>query len=190
MPVVQCPTCHREERWTIEAGGEVRVEVVVAGGGRQPAVDPQWARGRTALAAQAGETGPVAGVCEGCGQLLVAETGEPLEGLPTQRVRIDTPQGRLVVAETVQGPDGPMDRAAAEAWLEAQYKVPITRGLLGDLGRSVFFLGLLGPFLLWLFSMLMMGTFFAAIVEGAPEATRGSPGFDANPAPPPRAPAD
>lgn len=169
---VVCATCHRHERW--DAQSRAVVEVVVPGGRRRADGAPQWARGRTALRAFAGETGPVVDVCSECGQLLVAAT----PGLAGIEVRVDTPLGALRVHEQITGPGGPMSREEAEAWLEAQYKVPRMRGVWGDLGRLLFFVTVVPPFLLWLGSMLFIAVFLAAIYEGAPDAVRGTVGFD------------
>jgi hypothetical protein len=184
---VVCATCHRHERWTPSPGGRPVIEVVSPGGRRRPAEAPQWARGRTALRAFAGETGPVVDVCSGCGQLLVAQGG----ALPAIEVRIDTPKGALVVGREIVGPAGKLTREEAEAWLEAQYKVSMTEGWLGDLGRLSMFIVIVPPFLLWLGGMMFVAVFLAAIYEGAPDAVQGTPGFDMmrQPAPGPTEPA-
>jgi hypothetical protein len=170
---VVCTTCYRHEQWDVREGAHVCVGVVMEGGTRRPGDDPQWVRGRTALASFRGEIGPVVEVCSQCGQLMVAR-GD----LPRMDVRVDTPEGSLEIAAKITGPDGEMTADDADAWLEQQYKVPFTKGLLGDLGRSSFFLVLLLPFFAWLGSMVFVVSFLASIWEGAPEAVRGVPGYD------------
>jgi hypothetical protein len=161
---VRCAVCHREERWS--ADGRV-LEVVVDGGIRRTADDPQWARGRTALASAAGELPPVVGVCEACGQYMVGEGGP----IP---VRVDTPEGALVVdGAVITGPGGAMSREQAAAFLERQYRRPITEGLAGDLGRLSLLVWLGGPLLYWLFSLFIMGTFVAALLQEPPAAVVG-----------------
>ncbi len=181
LETVTCGTCFRQERWADSEGSQA--EVLMEGGGRRPAEHPQWSRGLAALAALAGETGPVVGVCAGCGQMMIAAQGSELEPM---RVRVDTPRGALVVdVDGIEGPGGEsLDREAAEDFLEEQYRVPFTRGLLGDVGRSTMFLGLVFPFLLWLMGIGFVLSFLASIYEGVSPSVRGLPGFDLTGPPP------
>ncbi len=161
---VRCAVCHREERWS-DSGRAV--EVLMEGGLRRTADDPQWARGKTALASAAGALPPVVGVCEACGQLMVGDG-------PAMPVRIDTPEGPLVVeGATITGPGGAMSREEASTFLERQYRRPMTEGLAGDLGRLSLLVWLGGPLLYWLFSLLVMATFVAALLQEPPAAVVG-----------------
>lgn len=171
---VRCPTCHREERWTLEAGVPAAVEVRLEGGNRRPAVHPQWERGRVALRAARGAF-RVVGVCEACGHLLVTEGPGP-KRMPVQ---IDTPFGRLHVdGADVRGPQGAMSVDDADAWLADQYREPLLKGVGADLLKLPFFIGVLGPFVLFLLSMVSVIMFLITLYEGAPPAVQGAAGFD------------
>lgn len=175
---VTCQTCWRQERW--EDG---RVTVEVEGGGRRPAIDPQWARGLTALAAARGEGGPVVAVCEACGQLMVADDATA----PGIDVRVDTPHGPLSVnGGRVTGPHGPLSDEEAQAFLREQYEVSEYADWRRDLLRLPLFFGMVGPLVLLVFCVMIVWTFFAGLVQEPPAAvtTRGS-GWDmpATPAP-------
>ena len=164
MARVVCLACRREEDWSPEGG----VTVVQIGGHRRSEAHPQWIRGRTALRAWAGEVGPVVGVCEGCGQLLVAE--EP--GPRPIAVRIDTPGGPLHVDRVISGPVREMTREEAEAFLDEQYVPSIgerARGWAAELPRLTLFLGMLGPAVFLLGGVLVVMSFFWALaVQGVP----------------------
>lgn len=164
MARVVCLACRREEDWT--AAG---VTLLQAGGLRRPAEAPQWVRGSTALRAWAGETGPVVGVCEACGQLLVAE--EP--GLAPIAVRIDTPEGPLRIDRRVEGPVREMTVDEAQAFLDRQY-LPTLRdtavGWARDAPRLLLFFGMLGPLVFLIGGITLLSSFFWAL------AMQGTPG--------------
>lgn len=164
MARVVCLACRREEDWT-PAG----VVLVQQGGLRRPTEAAQWLRGRTALRAWTGETGPVVGVCEGCGQLLVAE--EP--GLSPIAVRIDTPEGPLVIDRRIEGPIRELSVEEAQAFLDRQY-LPTLRqtmgGWLREMPMLLLFLGMLGPLVFLIGGITLLSSFFWAL------ATQGTPG--------------
>lgn len=166
-PTVRCAGCHREERWSTTSPGTA-VEVVVAGGQRRPGVDPQWARGRTAIAVAGDPAHHVVGVCSACGQLLVGPAA-----MPAMPVDLATPAGRLRVADgRIEGPDGPLDAEAADAFLEASYGDPRWFPWLGDLVYAPFFVVLVPIVVGWIFAALFVISFLAAISEGAPSPIR------------------
>jgi hypothetical protein len=175
--IMRCDTCQRRERWDDTPDGR-EIEVLIEGGSRRPPHHPDWERGRVALAALAGEVGPVVGTCPACGQLLLAEevTGE----VPRMRVRIDTPAGALSIHEDITGPDGTTwTREQAEAFLRETYRIPLSQSLPGDVGRSALVLSLLAPFFVaWVLAGLFVLAFLAAIYEGPQDAVMGTPGFD------------
>jgi hypothetical protein len=170
---VVCATCHREERWSSEGEGSTalpRVEVVAEGGVRRPAVHPQWERGRTALRSFTGDSGPVVGVCEGCGQLLVGDD----RAWPRMEVRIDSEQGPLVVGEKLQTSAGPVGVEEAEAWLRARFEEPWALSVLGQLGRTSMLLFLLPIAMLWGMGALFVLSFFAALWQGPAAPVSGT----------------
>lgn len=115
----RCPTCFRRERWL--ANGEHLVEQE---GGRRRAPEPAWLATWEALRAWR-EGGPaVVGTCAACGQPLVSDSpGAPaLAGW-----RLHTPGGELVLGEWITGPDGPLELAAADAFVRAQARVGLAR---------------------------------------------------------------
>lgn len=178
MTRVTCHVCHREERWTAGAAGP-SVDVILEGGGRRPAIDPQWQRGRTALQSVQGEIGPVVGMCEACGQLLVAEGA--MEGVPSMLVRIDTPQGALLIdRDSVEGPTGPLTPIQAEAFLAGQYKPPMLEGMGQQVMAAALLTGLIGPFLVWVFAVIAVTTFLLAVYQGMPGPVASPLGYDEN----------
>jgi hypothetical protein len=154
---VRCGTCLRQERWAEDGA----VVVIAEGGHRRPAVDPQWQRGRTALASYVGEVGPVVAVCAGCGQWLVATSGSPAR-IP---VRIDTPAGPLTVDEQIAGPNGPLSREEAEGFLKRQYHEGWASELR-QLPKFALFFVLLGPLAMWIFGVLFVASFLLSVYQG------------------------
>ncbi|MCB9680015.1 MAG: hypothetical protein H6733_00960 [Alphaproteobacteria bacterium] len=172
MPLhVTCATCHREESWDPRGSGYDRA-VVVPGGSRRPAGDAAWTRVRTTLLAQADGRRPVAD-CPACGQLLFTRDAGP----PSVAVRLDTPDGPVSVADgQVLGPTGPLSPEAALSLVDTHFAPRITDGLAGDLGRSVFFVGLLPIVIGWVFAGLFVLSFLAALYQGTPGGdTAGAP---------------
>jgi hypothetical protein len=170
---VVCATCHREERWTSEGAGPPslpRVEVMAEGGVRRPAVHPQWERGKTALSSFTGEIGPVVGVCEGCGQLLVGDD----RAWPRMEVRIDSERGPLLVGEQVRTASGPIGVEEAQAWLRAQFREPWGLATLGQIGQTSMLLFLLPIAMLWGMGALFVLSFFAALWQGPAAPVSGT----------------
>lgn len=167
MPRVVCLACRREEGWTLRPGG-VDVVILQEGGHRRTAQHAQWVRGTTALRAWAGETGPVVGVCDGCGQLLVAEEA----GLAPIPVRIDTPEGPLLIDRRVEGPIRELSREEAQAFLDRQYLPTLgqtLRSWAADLPRMTLFFGMLGPLVFCMGgASLLMSFFWALALQGIP----------------------
>ncbi len=157
MVDVRCGTCLRQEQWS-DTG---EVTVVAEGGHRRPALDPQWQRGRTALASFVGEIGPVVAVCAGCGQLMVA----PGVTRPRMPVRVDTPAGALTVDEAIAGPNGPLSRDEAEAFLRKQYHEGWTKEIW-QLPKFALFFVLLGPLAMWLFGVMFVASFLLSVYQG------------------------
>ncbi len=170
---VRCPTCHRHARWAAGPGGG-EVEVVMAGGLRRPAIDPRLARGRVALDAWEGITGPVVGDCPACGQLLVADD----RALAPASVTLETPRGPIVVGARIVGPSGPMTSADARALLEGALAVRPGAGLLADVGRVSIFGFFVIPLAMWMVGIVFVLTFLAAVWEGPVAAVSGVAGFD------------
>lgn len=176
---ITCAGCHRVEHWQGE-GPERTVDVEVEGGLRRPRGSAVLARGRTALAAARGDEGPVVGVCGACGQLLVAEPGSLL--LPIE-VRLDTPDGAVVVqGSIVRGPEGVITADDAETYLEERLGESWTKGLAGDVARLPFFIVLLPIAAGWVAAALFVLSFLSAVYQGPAPAVSGSPGYFESPA--------
>jgi len=175
---ITCAGCHRVEHWRDGVDGRT-VQVELQGGVRQPAGSAVLARGRTALAAARGSTGPVVGVCGACGQLQVAEAGS---GLPPIEVRLDTSDGAVVVqGPVVRGPGGVVSPDDAEAFLVERLETHWSEGLAGDLGRLPFFVVLLPIVAGWMAAALFVLSFLAAVWEGPAPAVQGAPGYYESP---------
>lgn len=175
---ITCAGCHRVETWRDGPDGRV-VAIEMEGGLRRPAEPPVLARARTALASARGETGPVVGVCEACGQLLVAEAESPLAPI---EVRLDTPDGAVVVqGPVVRGPQGPISADDAEAFLVERLAPRWSDGLAADLGRLPFFLVFLPILVGWIGAALFVLSFLSAVWEGPAPAVTGSPGYYESP---------
>lgn len=171
--VVRCPTCHREERWSADAGGPK--VVWTPGGSRRPAEHPSLAAWRILRRARDRQSGPVVAVCEGCGQPMVGE-GTALPALTSWTLQ--TPAGPLTVDPSargdggLQGPAGALTAEAAEAWLVEQVG---ERFRVSDYTnpRAVFqgvFLVVLGVilgviFLIWLGAATFLSQFLYGMFE-------------------------
>jgi hypothetical protein len=162
MGQVRCASCHRTERWSAEGVVEA---VLSEGGARRVTGAPQLHRGRTALAAFEGVTGPVVGVCESCGQLMVAD--EP--GPAPIEVRVDTPQGALVVGPSLTLAGQPIRPEAARAFLDRQYPAPSVLRFAGQLPQIALLASMLGPVLLFVACVLAIWSFLGAAWQGVPD---------------------
>lgn len=169
MPRVRCLVCHRIEDWSTGAADHAIV-VVQPGGSRRPAVAAQWARGQDALRSFAGEVGPVVGICEACGQLLVAEEDE---GIAPIEVRVDTPKGALVVGRTVRGPQGALSVEEAKKFLASQYHEPVLPALLAQVPQVMLLSTMTAPVLLFVACVLAITGFILAAWNGLPPVVRG-----------------
>lgn len=175
MAVVACSTCHRRERWGPGSYGGTAREVLVEGGSRQPVGSAEEARARAALAAVRGDRGAVVGDCPACGQPLHLVEGT----LPWADVSVETDAGVLRFGDDgIHGPSGPLAAEEAEALIDQRFPRRRFEGLAGDVGRMPFFLVLLPPILGWGLAALFVLSFLASIVQGAPQAVQGTPGFD------------
>lgn len=168
MPRVRCLVCHRIEDWSTGAADHA-VAVVQPGGSRRPAVAAQWARGKDALRSFTGEVGPVVGICEACGQLLV--TDEP--GISPVEVRVDTPKGALVVGRTVRGPQGELTVEDAEKFLASQYHEPLFPALLAQVPQVMLLSTMTAPVLLFIACVLAITGFILSAWNGLPAIVRG-----------------
>lgn len=175
---VVCAGCHRTEVWS-GPSDTCAVRVLTEGGERRPSEPAPLARGRTALRAARGESGPVVGVCEACGQLLVAPPGSRRVPIP---VRVDTRDGPVTVQGTlVRRGDAVIEPDEAEAWLTERLGGRWYDGLGHDLSRLPFFLVLVPVFAGWIFAILFVLTFLAAIWQGPAPAVQGAPGYHESP---------
>jgi hypothetical protein len=95
--LVQCPCCHRSERWK----GAARY-IELEGGQRQPVGHPHLAAWNTLKRSLSGEIGRVVGACSACGQPLV--TAQSVANIFSWT--FTTTSGDYHVASDVQGPDG------------------------------------------------------------------------------------
>lgn len=178
---VVCDSCHRTETWTPSGDGWA-VSVDQVGGARRPSVLAQRARGLTALRAATG--GPrVVGVCEACGQLLTTVD----EGPPMVPVRIDTPDGPLLIeGATISGPSGLTVVDLATAFLEQHFPTP-REPLLPQLARGVFMMWLLGVLIIWLLAFSAVVALLSNLGSPAPAAITGTRDWE-HPATPSQAP--
>lgn len=168
MPRVRCLVCHRIEDWSTGAADHA-VVVVQPGGSRRPAVAAQWARGKDALRSFAGEVGPVVGVCEACGQLLVTDE----QGISPIEVRVDTPKGALVVGRTVRGPHGELTVAEAQKFLASQYEESVIPGLIAQVPQVMLLSTMTAPVLLFIACVLAITGFILSAWNGLPPIVRG-----------------
>ena len=172
MPRVRCLVCHRIEDWSTGAADHA-VVVVQPGGSRRPAIAPQWARGKDALRSFTGEVGPVVGICEACGQLLVSDDVRDEPGIAPIEVRVDTPKGALVVGRTVRGPAGEFTVDEANEFLSKQYYVPVLPGLIAQLPQVLLLSTMGAPVLLFIACVLAITGFILAAWNGLPPIVRG-----------------
>jgi hypothetical protein len=117
---VNCPSCHRQERWQPE-GPTVEME----GGQRQPEGHPHLAAWRTVRRSLDGELGPIVGRCSACDQPLVALDSACPE---TINWTFKTPAGDYQVHKEVLGPSGPIPLDEFDAYMSATYREqPVAR---------------------------------------------------------------
>ncbi len=154
MSVILCPSCHRRERWE-----DNDRSVESPGGARLPTVHPELAAWRTVLAAYRGETEPVVAACSECHQPMIG----PEPAIPWT---IRTPQGDLLVAGDLSGPDGPMSEADADFWVEEQLreKLDAKPGLW--LFQASVLSTMLVPMALWIFAIVCFFTFVLRFGKG------------------------
>ncbi len=138
------------------------------------------ARGRTALKAARGESGPLVGVCEACGQPMVAALGSSLAPI---EIRLSTRAGEVVVqGPVVRGPDGDrIEPDDAEAFLAHELRTPWVGRYLADLRHVPFFLVLLPIVVGWFAAGLFVLSFLASVYQGPAPAVSGSPGYYVSP---------
>ncbi len=149
MTEVSCVTCHRREHWD---GPEHHV--VIAGGLRRPTEAPALAAWRVIARSLAGELGPVAGECAGCGMPL---TGPPGADLATWSWRFDLPDGPLTVDGGRLSP--PMAPADVTARLEALHRRGWDLRPTTWLFQGCLIAGMLVPIALWVFGAIYTAAF-------------------------------
>ncbi|MGC6491626.1 MAG: hypothetical protein ACON5B_02200 [Myxococcota bacterium] len=177
--LLRCPSCFREER-TEHLDRTAERTVVQEGGSRRPLGGPERFNALAALDAVEGTTGPLMGRCEACGGVLVLHESDADHSGMT----LEVPSGdaRLVVQGHRSGAvvlDGqPVDVGTARAWVARTWPMHVEVPVAQQVGKSAFFLVLLGPIALWIFATVFTVAFLYTIGQGAPALFEGSPGLD------------